>query len=419
MREVQSPVRQSNAGNDVSASQVLSGLTFGSGLILLSASLLNGSWSGGRAPFPYVWRDVAIVHLLCALPLVWVSASMLLRKLQPGAASLLAALLMGLSVLPLVEPSHQRVADALLSDPWLGIVVRSACAFGFVLSLAIAGAMLFGIRRMTVASNRQGDLRAIVPVGFVVLVLLPWTYVDARCRHDLKQMGDYLGQSRLGEARALARDLLVLNAGLRWRDRPLREIAADLDRDVHKLEERVAVKLPLRAPPFLHLQRAEELAMLGRTDEALEALKSIKEPAASPYVANLRGNIHESRGEWETALVAYRQARQEWDALPASPVRSDELLRAVTGIALSQRKLGNYVEAEKTYQQLLSLSDSAETHYLLAQFYEDAQHADKARTHARRAMEIAPDRYRGQGERLINKLAVHHFGCLGVFAAEH
>ena len=33
-------------------------------------SLLVGGWGQSEhTPFPYVWRDVALVHFLCALPL--------------------------------------------------------------------------------------------------------------------------------------------------------------------------------------------------------------------------------------------------------------------------------------------------------------------------------------------------------------
>lgn len=61
---------------------------------------------------------------------------------------------------------------------------------------------------------------------------------------------------------------------------------------------------------------------------------------------------------------------------------------------------------------------TADSHFLLAQFYEDAQQADKARTHARRAMALAPERYQKEGEKLINRLTTFHFGCLHVLAAE-
>jgi tetratricopeptide (TPR) repeat protein len=74
--------------------------------------------------------------------------------------------------------------------------------------------------------------------------------------------------------------------------------------------------------------------------------------------------------------------------------------------------------AEAAYQQLLELDPSADTHFLLAQFYEGTQQAAKAQFHARQAMALAPDRYDQAGQRLIDKLITHHFGCWGASAAE-
>jgi tetratricopeptide (TPR) repeat protein len=90
----------------------------------------------------------------------------------------------------------------------------------------------------------------------------------------------------------------------------------------------------------------------------------------------------------------------------------------VRGIAYAERKLGRYPQAEAAYQRLLELSPTADTHFLLAKFYEDTQRADLARQHARRAMRLAPERYEASGQELINSLAVRHFGCFSVYAAE-
>jgi tetratricopeptide (TPR) repeat protein len=83
-----------------------------------------------------------------------------------------------------------------------------------------------------------------------------------------------------------------------------------------------------------------------------------------------------------------------------------------------RRKLGRYAEAEATYLEMLELAPTAESHFLVAQFYEDTQQTAKAREHARKAMALAPDRYDDVGRRLINKLSVYHFGCLGVYDVE-
>jgi tetratricopeptide (TPR) repeat protein len=93
-------------------------------------------------------------------------------------------------------------------------------------------------------------------------------------------------------------------------------------------------------------------------------------------------------------------------------------VQATTGIAYCERKLGRYAEAEAAYLERLALSPTAETHFLLASFYEDAQQTSNARTHARLAMALAPERYRQPGKKLIDKLDTLHFGCLSGFFAD-
>jgi tetratricopeptide (TPR) repeat protein len=132
----------------------------------------------------------------------------------------------------------------------------------------------------------------------------------------------------------------------------------------------------------------------------------------------LRGTIRENRGDWDEGLAAYRAARSAWEARPPSPARDAGIVQAATGAAYCLRKSGHYARAEAAYLELLALAPTADSHFLLAQFYEDAQQAAKAREHARRAIELAPDRYAQAGERLIKKMALNQFGCFGVYRAE-
>jgi len=60
----------------------------------------------------------------------------------------------------------------------------------------------------------------------------------------------------------------------------------------------------------------------------------------------------------------------------------------------------------------LTLAPDADSHFLLAQFYEDTQQTASARRHAQRAVALAPERYQERAEQLLNKLATFHFGCL-------
>lgn len=400
--------------NPPPAGAVLAALVLVAAAILAVVSLAGGSWDAGQAPFPFAWRDVALVYAASAAPLAVILAGYAGRRLPAAGAAALAAAALAAGVAPLTGMAREDVTAAITSEPYLGVLVRAAAALGPALAVALSVAVL-GARRGP--DGERFPLAAALVAG-VVLLVPPATYAGARCRHDVGQLGEYLGQSRFGEARALARGLLVLDAGRQVQGHPLPEVAADVERVMRELEGRVGSPLSLLATPGERLNRARHLAMLGRTDEALQVLDKVRDPAAAPDAENLRGTVHETRGEWEPALAAYRTARAEWERRPPSPGRAAGLLRATTGVAYCQRKSGHYPEAEEAYREVLALSPTAESHFLLAQFYEDAQQAGKAREHARRAMALAPDRYRQEGEKLIRKLTVSHFGCLGVYAAE-
>ncbi len=141
--------------------------------------------------------------------------------------------------------------------------------------------------------------------------------------------------------------------------------------------------------------------------------------ADSPDGCNLRGTIYETRGEWELGRQSYERAKRAWESQPQGPERSAGLLRATTGIAYCLRKLGRYAEAEAAYREVLSLSPTADSHFLLARFYDDTEQTATAHAHARQAMALAPDRYQLEGQQLIEKLAMRHFGCLGILTSNH
>lgn len=383
-------------------------------MVVCVVALASDSESERQVPLPYVWRDVAAVHLLCAVPLAWLVTSRLYRRLPLAALLILAAVLLLVGLGPLAGASEDDWAG-LLSSPWAAAVVRVALAFCVALSVCLAGAVLAGVGE----SERGRWWVASVALATVALLLVPWVHVRARCRHDGAKLGELVEQSRIGEARALARGLLALDARQDWHGQPLREMAAKLDDATRALEQRVAAPLPARATTGARLERARTLAMLGRTTEAAEGLAAVRDPAAAPVIDGLLGTIRQSEGDWGSALRAYRSAEKAWEAREESPERTAGLVRAATGIAYCERKRGRYKEAEAAYLRVYWLSPTADSHFLLAQFYEDSQQAGKALEHAHKAIDLDPARYRLEGEKLIRKLTVHHFSCLLVYLAEN
>lgn len=385
---------------------------------LLLASLFDGSWAGGRAPVPYAWRDVALVHAVCALPLALMTGAFISGRVSPVLVVAVAAGSLAAGAVPFTEEGSSSLRNT-LAEPNAGLHLRPLIALAWILPAALAGTILVrASRKAPPVRLAWKPVAALGVLGLAALTFPPATYVSARCRHDLAKFGELLGQSRVGEAHALADGLLVLDPALQWNGQPLPEVAAQIEQVVQELEARVATPLRAYATTAERVERARTLAMLGRGDEALEILAPVNDPGWTAPVELLRGTIHEKRAEWEEGLIAYRAARKAWKDRPPSPTRDAGVVQAATGVAYCLRKSGRYAEAEVAYLELLAISPTADTHFLLAQFYEDAQQAAKARDHARRAIQLAPERYGHDGAKLIQKLALNQFGCFGVYQAE-
>ncbi|WLD14331.1 hypothetical protein [Planctellipticum variicoloris] len=351
----------------------------------------------------FIRFDVAAVCVLAAVPLAAVVVNILRGRLP---RLLLGSLLFGIAVALVV------IAAGMGSH-----VLRLLVA---VLSTTGVGLVLAGMADATSASVvRRFRGAGAIALALAILAVIPAVFVDARVRHDLKLLTELLEQTRLGEASELTGRIAALQPSADWQGRPLAALRRDLDRTVADLRSRAAVPLLDSADPLARVDRARDLAILGDTDAALNVLSDRRIAAIEdPEVMNLRGTIHETRSEWTAARDWYRRARQASEGLPASEAGLATRLQAQRGIAYAERKAGRMPEAEAAYRELLALSPTADTHFLLAQFYEDGQHADLARTHARRAMDLDPRRYAREGRQLIDKLQTVHFGCFVTFQAE-
>jgi tetratricopeptide (TPR) repeat protein len=396
--------------------RLLAALLLVAQVLLLVLSVLDGSWRDAGAPFPFAWRDVAVVHVACAVPLAVLLAMHVRRKAPPVVALALAALALAAAAALMLGALRQNVMGALLSSSLVGLFLRA----GLALCLTFAGVLplLFFFRNDAAHEDKRENRMALGGLALLALLLAPWIFVSARCRHDAARLAELVDQSRFGEGRTLAYGLVLLDPQRDWRGRPLRQTALQLDRKVTELETATRAPLPPWATAAQRLDRARDLAMLGRTETALDLLAALRDPELGPEKEMLRGAIHEAREEWSSALQAYQNARNAWEPRPESSERTKGMLTAATGIGYSSRKLGRYAEAEVAFLERLNLDAdakaSAESHFLLARYYEDTEQTQKAQMHARRAMELDPARYDKEGADLIRKLSVFHFGCLWV-----
>jgi tetratricopeptide (TPR) repeat protein len=314
---------------------------------LLASAIAGGVWKYDAAPPPFIWRDVALVCFLSALPL--------------------------------------------------------AASFAALLQLRF---------------SFSKHLLALLALETLVLLVIPRLYIHARCSRDVATVVGLFEQSRFGEAQTLLMGLKKLSPRRKINGYSLLRLSADMDRAVHNLDLRVAPPLSPIASDQDRYSRARDLAMLGRTTAALATLESSPTLSSWPAAAALRGTIHESLSRWPAALDSYTGARTAWHSRPDSPERTAGLIQAATGIGYSQRKLGRLAEAEAAFQEVLRLAPTADSHFLLAQFYEDTQQSTKAQSHAGQAISLDPQKYTRRAEQLIDKLQTSHFGCLTVFSTK-
>lgn len=403
--------------------------------------------------------DVALIYFISATPLALVAV----LRLQHSVAAMTALLILTTgAVLALIGAINAGFA---VSSTFIANLLRTLVACSIVLSVGLLARIVF--RRTRPASATRGiasfpsgydgdgvDMAVLIehshgrPVadktvapdsrlengdcpasasshpianlcfGVMVLALLPTVYVAARCQREITELTSLIEQSRIGEARQLCQRLTALSPSANIRGRSLHRLTRDIDRDLGVLTSRLAAIGPDAVLPGQRLERCRLLAMLGRSDEALVELIPLRQSPVSPAAHDLCGTIHETTSDWTMARDLHLQAKAGWIRQPESSERTAGVFRATTRIAYCHRKLGDYELAEEAYREALILSPTAETHFLLAQFYEDMQQSHKAMAHARQAMTLSPQRYQRAGRTLIDKLTVDHFGCLTIHFAE-
>lgn len=389
---------------------------------LVVAGILCSAWvaawwflavSTGRIPRPFVFWDVALVSILCAVPVGLVIADVLL-SISRMLGVLLAGL--GLALSGLLFFDLPKVAS--FGSPWLaqwfwgGMVGMS--------SAILVGGVIRPDRSRHAPNWPVWSLGILVPL----MSIAAFTYTADRARYHERTAQKLLSQSRWQEARDMIVKLQALDPSRKLNDRPLPEIAAELHQYIKSLREDVSrIQAELASADAedksqatkLRMRLADHFAMLGEPDEAVKVIAPlVHADPPSPAALNLLGTIRENQERWSESLSIYEQARDGLLREANSSEQKTELVWAWKGIGHASQKQNLHREAEAAYQNVMELEPSAENHYLVAQFYENAQQGDKAQEHAYLAAELDPA-FRDQADQLVNDLQGHQFGCWGVF----
>jgi len=376
---------------------------------LLLASLQPG------IPVPFGWLDVAVVTILCGVPVSWLmvaAAKVRFREqeyVDPLGLALGAVLLAIFQAVVWDMASLEAPVDAIASG---GIVTRMLA--GLVASLGIAGTLSVFSGESTKNDNTP-------PINWLfavlLLVMVPATYQWAKEKANTKTAREYLSQSRLVEARDLLKRCAVLDPHGRIDGAPRETRIVELDAKIQALRDQVAQPLRKDASIPAAITRATYLAMLDRRDEALLLLLPLarSDQFAAAGGQALLGTIYQDRGDWGESLFHFQRAGEFWQPQGESPPKKQALAAALQGQAFAYRKLGNIDQAEAIYTKLLELAPTAQHHFLLAQFYEDIQDTSQAADHARQAIELSPERYQAPAGALLTKMKANHFGCFQLY----
>lgn len=391
----------------------------------------SGLWIAGIVQEPpwFAWPDLFVVHILAAVPLAVFCVEYCKNQRSIGQRIMLCGALLAAAYgcvsrieLPLTGATGWQLAvlrsglACMVTIAALGLSRTRSPGAALPARQAPAPPLTKSDRRQTSPTTQFAPML----IAGLAAWLLPAVYTTAHGQHDRQQFADYVEQERLGAAMQLAQGLLSVDPQGEWRGLRWIQIVSRLQSVIDDLESQVSDPLPDNATFNDRLDRARTLAILGRETDAASIIAD--DAANNIPAALLLATIFENRREWRLACDWYRRSHNlatvSGTSSGASVSAAAEQAQALRGIGFCERKLGNLTDAEAAYLAMLAVVPTAESHFLLAQFYEDTQRTNLAQNHARRAMQFDPESFTQPAQRLLNQLQTRHFGCWGVYRNE-
>lgn len=383
--------------------------TYGQLLMLaLSTGLYMVIGPVGVASLPFVWHSNALVSLVTAGWLAWQMAGSLGKDMSRGRIAALAglswAIAIGLTVLSRIQ-SDDFAGLPVMAFLRGTVAVSGMC--GVMLTVRLLRPVVFGP-----GANRSRLAVATLGLGLLLATLPAVTQFQALVNARQAELLELLGQSRLGEARRLARELELADPSRQISGQSIDFLSRQLTEHLQSLFQQAQF---LSADRSLdgRVELGRVLAILGERDAAIESLMSaIEQQPRSARAWQILGAVYEHREEWGEALQAYQTAAELWPQSASTEEAQSGEIAAWKGIAFVQRKRGQLSAADAVYQHLIARAPTAPNHFLLAQFYDSAERSPTAIEHARQAALLDPTNYGAPATDLIRKVSQGGFGCL-------
>ncbi|MBA4031676.1 MAG: hypothetical protein C0478_12410 [Planctomyces sp.] len=311
---------------------------------------------------------------------------------------------------------------AIAGQPLRWLMLVSAPTFGFL------GALLLRWWNPTLTSEKpalpHSPMKRLAPAFALALALIiPWQLSQQRLQTWSEMLSLRMREGRFVAAGRLMEkmDLLAGDASKTFLSGiSAKQLAASIQDCLDRLQT-----LPRDEAGAL-LERAKLHLQLEQFDLAREALAGIpQESGLAPMAASVEGLLHQFAENWlesETAFVRsilmlrHQETQSAAASFPRTATTNLERENWL-GAGFAARKQGEVFRAEEHYLQALRLADKetcAQTHFLIAQFYEDSQQSIKSAEHARLAADLNPAEFLLPADQLLRQLKTGHLGCMWI-----